>query len=90
MLSPAAVRRPAAVANVEGSARFGGCAATQGEKGKKENMWEEIRDWPGHSEADQLRVRQAARTADGKGGGSKSRRRPGTLILEKTVGSRVW
>ena len=50
------IRRPTAVANVEGAARFGGFAATEEETDKKEKIWEQKRDWPGHGEAGELRV----------------------------------
>ena len=55
------IRRPAAVANVEGAARFGGFAAIQGEKEKTRKYGN--RNEIGHSEADQVRVGREARTS---------------------------
>ena len=49
-----AIRRPTALANVEGSAGSGGLAAHPGRQGKNENAWAERGSRTGHGAADQL------------------------------------
>ena len=64
--SDVTIRRPTAVATVEGAARLGRFAATQGEKENMKNIWEQKRNWLRHCETDQLRTEWKTKPTDDK------------------------